>query len=63
MSNNVELPSLWKEIANIIETDLAGTIYNYYQIFEIALICATAIIGGLTLCSKQSESCFAIMKK
>ena len=40
-----------------------GTIYNYYQIFEIALICATAIIGGLTLWSKQSESCLAITKK
>ena len=44
-----ELPSLWKEIANIIGAELAGTIYNYYQIFEIALICATAILGGLTI--------------
>ena len=58
-----ELPSLWKETANIIGKELAGTIYNYYQIFEIALICATAIIGGLTLWSKQSESCLAITKK
>ena len=44
-----ELPSLWKEIANIIGPELAGIIYIYYQIFEIALIWATTILGGLTI--------------
>lgn len=59
-----ELPSLWKEIANIIGAELAGTIYSYYQIFKIALICANTILVGLTIMvPKQSESCFAITKK